>query len=86
MEKKVKRKNSWLAEDIRESLREADDYRSGKSTKAIIHKARESAAYARPIAGRVQEAMNRECTHKMRRGQVRYSPGGGIERQTFDVR
>jgi hypothetical protein len=34
---KVTRKNSRLADDIRESLREADDYFSGKTTKAIVH-------------------------------------------------
>ncbi len=27
-----------LADDIRESLREADDYFSGKPTKAIVHR------------------------------------------------
>jgi hypothetical protein len=30
MEKKMTRKNNQLADDIRESLREADDYFSGK--------------------------------------------------------
>jgi hypothetical protein len=35
---KVTRKNSRLAEDIRESLREAGDYFSGKTTKAIVHR------------------------------------------------
>jgi hypothetical protein len=35
---KVTRKNSRLADDIRESLREADDYFSGKTTKAIVHR------------------------------------------------
>lgn len=32
------RKNSRLADDIRESLREAGDYFSGKTTKAIVHR------------------------------------------------
>ena len=32
------RKNSRLADDIRESLREADDYFSGKTTKAMVHR------------------------------------------------
>jgi hypothetical protein len=32
------RKNSQLANDIRESLREAGDYLSGKPTKAIVHR------------------------------------------------
>jgi hypothetical protein len=35
---KVTRKNSRLAEDIRESLREAINYASGKTTKAIVHR------------------------------------------------
>jgi hypothetical protein len=35
---KVTRKNSQLADDIRESLREAGDYFSGKTTKAIVHR------------------------------------------------
>jgi hypothetical protein len=35
---KVTRKNSRLAEDIRESLREASNYFSGKTTKAIVHR------------------------------------------------
>ena len=35
---KVKRKTSQLADDIRESLREADDYFSAKTTKAIVHR------------------------------------------------
>jgi hypothetical protein len=35
---KVTRKNSRLADDIRESLREAGDYFSGKATKAIVHR------------------------------------------------
>jgi hypothetical protein len=35
---KVTRKNSRLAEDIRKSLREADDYFSGKTTKTIVHR------------------------------------------------
>jgi hypothetical protein len=38
MPSKVTRKNSRLADDIRESLREADDYFSGKTTKAIVHR------------------------------------------------
>jgi putative transcriptional regulator len=38
MAKKVTRKNGQLADDIRESLREADDYFSGKTTKAIVHR------------------------------------------------
>ena len=35
---KVTRKNDRLADDIRESLREAGDYFSGKTTKAIVHR------------------------------------------------
>jgi hypothetical protein len=35
---KVKRKTSQLADDIRESLREASNYFSGKTTKAIVHR------------------------------------------------
>ena len=35
---KVTRKNSRLADDICESLREADDYFSGKQTKVIVHR------------------------------------------------
>jgi putative transcriptional regulator len=38
MAKKVTRKNSRLADDIRESLREASNYFSGKTTKAIVHR------------------------------------------------
>ena len=38
MPSKVTRKNSPLADDLRESLREADDYFSGKTTKAIVHR------------------------------------------------
>jgi len=38
MPSKVTRKNSRLADDIRESLREADDYFSGKTTNAIVHR------------------------------------------------
>jgi putative transcriptional regulator len=38
MEKKVRRKNSRLADDIRASLREAHDYVSGKPNKAIVHR------------------------------------------------
>jgi hypothetical protein len=34
----VTRKYSRLFDDIRESLREADDYFSGKPTKAIVHR------------------------------------------------
>jgi putative transcriptional regulator len=35
---KVTRKNSRIADDIRGSLREASDYLSGKTTKAIVHR------------------------------------------------
>jgi hypothetical protein len=35
---KVKRKTSQLADDIRESLREASNYFSGKTTKTIVHR------------------------------------------------
>jgi hypothetical protein len=38
MPSKVTRKNSRLAEDIRESLREASNYALGKTTKAIVHR------------------------------------------------
>jgi putative transcriptional regulator len=38
MSTKVTRKNSRIADDIRESLREAGDYFSGKTTKAIVHR------------------------------------------------
>ena len=38
MKKKVTRKNSRLADDIRESLREASNYFLGKTTKAIVHR------------------------------------------------
>jgi hypothetical protein len=38
MPSKVTRKNNRLADDIRESLREAGDYFSGKTTKAIVHR------------------------------------------------
>ena len=38
MAKKATRKNNRLADEIRESLREADDYFSGKKTKAIVHR------------------------------------------------
>jgi putative transcriptional regulator len=38
VKKKMARKNSRLADDIRESLREAGDYFSGKTTKAIVHR------------------------------------------------
>jgi hypothetical protein len=38
MLKKVTRKNNRTADDIRESLREASNYFSGKTTKAIVHR------------------------------------------------
>ena len=38
MEKKMTRKNSRLADDIRESLREASNYAAGKTRKAIVHR------------------------------------------------
>jgi putative transcriptional regulator len=38
MKKKVTRKNSRLADDIRESLHEASKYASGETTKAIVHR------------------------------------------------
>jgi hypothetical protein len=38
MPTKVMRKNSRLADDIRDSLREARNYASGKPTKAIVHR------------------------------------------------
>jgi hypothetical protein len=38
MSTKVTRKNNRLANDIRESLREASNYFSGKPTKAIVHR------------------------------------------------
>jgi len=38
MSTKMTRKNSRLADDIRESLREASNYFSGKTTKAIVHR------------------------------------------------
>jgi putative transcriptional regulator len=38
MKKKATRQNSRLADDIRESLREASNYFSGKTTKAIVHR------------------------------------------------
>jgi hypothetical protein len=38
MPSKVTRKNSRLADDIRESLREASNYFSGKTTKATVHR------------------------------------------------
>jgi hypothetical protein len=47
MLKKVTRKNSRLADDIRESLREASDYFSGKTTKAIVHRVSPKKAKAR---------------------------------------
>jgi hypothetical protein len=34
----MKRKNTRLADDIRESLREASNYFSGKTMKAIVHR------------------------------------------------
>jgi hypothetical protein len=40
MPSKVTHKNSRLADDIRESLREASNYFSGKATKAIVHRRR----------------------------------------------
>jgi hypothetical protein len=51
MEKKVTRKNSRLADDIRESLREADDYFSGKTTKAIVHRVGQKETEARLTLG-----------------------------------
>jgi putative transcriptional regulator len=47
MERKVMRKNSRLADDIRASLREARDHVSGKSTKAIVHRVTPKATEAR---------------------------------------
>jgi hypothetical protein len=47
MPSKVTRKNSRLAEDIRESLREANNYFSGKTTKAIVHRVRPTEMEAR---------------------------------------
>jgi hypothetical protein len=38
MSTKVTRKNSRLADDIRESLREASNYFLGKTTKATVHR------------------------------------------------
>ena len=38
MPSKVTRKSNQLSDDIRESLREACDYASGKATKAIVHR------------------------------------------------
>jgi putative transcriptional regulator len=35
---KVTRKNNRLADDIRQSLREAGNYLSGETTKAIVHR------------------------------------------------
>jgi hypothetical protein len=37
MSTKMTRKNSRLADDIRESLREPDDYFSAKTREAIVH-------------------------------------------------
>jgi hypothetical protein len=48
MKKKVARKNSRLADDIRESLREASNYFSGKTTKAIVHRGSPKETEARP--------------------------------------
>jgi hypothetical protein len=36
--------------------------------------------------GWTEPPQTRAYTHKMRRGQVRYLPESGIERQAFDVR
>jgi DNA-binding transcriptional regulator YiaG len=44
---KVTRKNSRLTDDIRESLREAGNYFSGKTTKAIVHRVSPKATDAR---------------------------------------
>ena len=38
MERKMTRKSSRLADDIRASLREAHNHASGKTTKAIVHR------------------------------------------------
>ena len=38
MERKMTRKSSRLADDIRASLREARDHASGKTTRAIVHR------------------------------------------------
>jgi hypothetical protein len=38
MKKKTARRNSRLADDIRESLRESSNCFSGKTTKAIAHR------------------------------------------------
>jgi hypothetical protein len=38
MPSKLTRKNSRVADDIRQSLRETSDYVSGKATKAIVHR------------------------------------------------
>ena len=38
MERKMTRKGSRLADDIRASLREVRDHASGKTTKAIVHR------------------------------------------------
>ncbi|HEV7411567.1 MAG TPA: hypothetical protein VGO01_24050 [Bradyrhizobium sp.] len=48
MSAKVTRKNSRLADDIRESLREASNYFSGKTTKAIVHRVSPKETDARP--------------------------------------
>jgi hypothetical protein len=47
MAKKVTRKNSRLADAIRESLREVSNYASGKATKAIVHRVIPNEAAAR---------------------------------------
>jgi len=47
MSAKVTRKNSRLAGDIRESLLEAANYFSGKTTKAIVHRVSPKEADAR---------------------------------------
>jgi hypothetical protein len=52
---KATRKNSRLAGDIRESLREADDYFSGKTTKAIVHRVSPRETEARLTLGLSQD-------------------------------
>ena len=47
MPSKITRKNNRLADDIRESLREASNYFSGKMTKAIVHRVSPKATDAR---------------------------------------
>jgi hypothetical protein len=59
---KVTRKNSRLADDIRESLREAGDYFSGKTTKAIVHRVgpkKTDARQARLTLGVSQDKLKR---------------------------